>query len=152
MKKIFLVFSFLFAVISNLFSEDIPISAKKLEILNEGNLWVGIGEVSLSWEEWQINADELVLDYLSKKIIDSFLTYHKKKREKYKNNKNVTKIFDLNSKFIDIFDKEKYYSDIHKFVLYIHQKIYEIFYYLFYTYHQRILQKKLNYLKTFLIL
>jgi len=69
MKKIFLVFSFLFAVVSNLFSEDIPISAKKLEILNEGNLWVGIGEVSLSWEEWQINADELVLDYLSKKII-----------------------------------------------------------------------------------
>ena len=41
-----------------------------------------------------------------KKIIDSFLTYHKKKREKYKNNKNVTKTFDLNSKFIDIFDEK----------------------------------------------
>jgi|TARA_Y100000031_G_scaffold6895_1_gene8164 hypothetical protein len=42
----------------------------------------------------------------NKKIIDSFLTYHKKKREKYKNNKNVTKTFDLNSKFIDIFDEK----------------------------------------------
>jgi|TARA_Y100000310_G_scaffold332619_1_gene408551 hypothetical protein len=46
------------------------------------------------------------LVYGNKKIIDSFLTYHKKKREKYKNNKNVTKTFDLNSKFIDIFDEK----------------------------------------------
>ena len=69
MKKQIFIFMLLFVPLFNISCEEIPIKAEKLEILDEGNLWIGIGGVSLSWEDWEISSDELVLDYTQKQII-----------------------------------------------------------------------------------
>ena len=69
MKKQIFIFILFFMPLFNVFCDEVPIAAEKLEILDEGNLWIGIGGVSLSWEDWEISSDELVLDYIQKQII-----------------------------------------------------------------------------------
>ncbi|MBC8515231.1 LPS-assembly protein LptD [bacterium] len=46
-----------------LFGEEAPIKAENLAFYEGGDVVIASGQVELSWREWEIEADELVLDY-----------------------------------------------------------------------------------------